>query len=420
MRRPSSARGFTLVELIVALGVSVLVIAGAMALLVAQQRTFRVTAADRSVEEIGRISLEEITANLRMAGYGIDPAYAFDFGPLPAARQDRAPITAAVTAASTFSDCTAVSCRDSVTGADEIVFRYRDPSFVRSLSSAPSGATSLQVAGPLGSAILQGQILQVMCFSGDMIWAYVTVGQTVAATDADQVTIPLAGGNGDQFPYQNGFLSNSCFSSVAPRNAAATTFAAAAKVFKVNQFRYRVVRYDAAGAVVTGVNSTARPYLMLEQGLVRDGAVVSSVVAPDVEDLQFSYLFPNSAAGSQVVGAAQGISVTSDSTGIDLDPGVGPPSLADEGSATQRTTHHPGNIRAVGVSVVVRTPQADDAVFDTTVPAARNRPALTGPTGYRRILFETSAATRNLDARGPYFPVYSTSNGADRLNTGGG
>lgn len=415
-RKPD--RGFTLVELLVAVTVSVLVVSGAIGMLVAQQRVFRTTSADRAVQETGRIALEEITTNLRLAGYGIDPAYAFDFGPLAVVRQERAPSTAVVTAASTFASCTDVTCRDSVTGPDEIVFRYRNPSFVHALAQAPASTTSIVIAGPLANPIYQGQILQVMCFAGDMLWAYVTVGATVAATTSDTVTIQLAAGSTDRFPFQNSYLSNSCFSAVAPRGSSAVAFANAAKVYKVDQFRYYVTRYDDAGNVVTDPSIDARPFLMLDQGLVDGGNAIRSVVSPDVEDLQFAYVFPNSPTPeTQLVGATPGTALTANDVDTDVDGG--PPAFSDDSTAATRRTQHPANIRAVEVSLVARMPQGDDAVYDATIPAARNRPSIAGPAGYRRQLFETTAATRNLGARGAYFPSYSTTS-TDRLNVGGG
>ncbi|HQR29047.1 MAG TPA: PilW family protein, partial [Anaeromyxobacteraceae bacterium] len=285
---------------------------------------------------------------------------------------------------------------------------------------APSGGNSITIAGPLPTPLHAGQILQVMCFSGDMLWAYVTVGATVAASTADTVTVTLASGVANQFPFQNDYLANSCFSTVAPRNADPVTFANAAKVYKVDQFRYYVSRFDDAGNLVTDVTSTARPYLMLDQGLSDGSNPIRSVVVPDVEDLQFAYVFPNSVAGLQLIGATPSTAIASGSSGIDVDPAADPPSFSDPSTAATRTTQHPANIRAVAVSVVARSPQAEDGVFDFAIPATRNRPVTTGPVGHRRQLFETTAATRNLDARGPSFPVYSTNSGADRLNVGGG
>jgi type IV pilus assembly protein PilW len=421
MRKTHLPRGFSLVELLVALGVSLMVIAGALALLISQQRMFQQSSGDRAVQETGRVALEEITSNLRLAGYGTDPSYAFDFGAMPAPIQDRTPQGVDLSAASTFASCTSVTCRDSITGPDEIVFRYRNPAFVRSLAAAPTGQASITIAGPLGAPLYQGQILQVICFGGDMLWAYVTVGQTVGITDANAVTVPLATGVADQFPFQNSYLANGCFSAVAARGANAATFAAAAKVYKVDQFRYYVATYDASGAVVANGTAGARPFLMLDQGLLDDGAPIRRVVAPDVEDLQFAYAFPASAnPADQRVGATAGAAITADAAGIDVDPALGAPLFSDPTGAPRRATHFPANIRAVSVWVVARSPEVDSQLFEAMVPAAANRPAVAGPTGYRRQLFGTTATTPNLDARAPHFPTYSADGGADRFNVGGG
>ena len=49
-----------------------------------------------------------------------------------------------------------------------------------------------------------------------------------------------------------------------------------------------------------------------------------------------------------------------DGSGVDIDPGIqGPPAFTDETRMIRRLTRHPGNIRAVGVGVVARTPAAD-------------------------------------------------------------
>jgi type IV pilus assembly protein PilW len=363
------------------------------------------------------MALEEITTNLRVAGYGIDPAYAFDFGPLPAARQERAYQGAVASAASTFSACTQLSCRDSTTGADQIAFRFRNPSFVRSLAVAPTGGNSITIAGPLNAALEQGQILQVMCFGGSMIWAYVTVSARVAVTNNDTVTIPLVSGNGAQFPFQNGFLADGCFGAVAARNASAATFAAAAKVFKVDQYRYFVATYDADGQIVANGTPGARPYLMLDMGGVRNGSPIVTVVAPDVEDIQFAYLFPNSTGANRLVGATVGSAISAGNSGIDLS--VSGPAFSDTGNAAERATQHPGNIRAVAVSLVARSTNPDSTNFEAAVPAAGNRDVATGPVGHRRQLFETTVATQNLDARGPHFPTYSVAP-TDRFSAGGG
>jgi hypothetical protein len=158
---------------------------------------------------------------------------------------------------------------------------------------------------------------------------------------------------------------------------------------------------------------------MLDQGLAdATGNPILQMVAPDVEDLQLSYVFPRSAAPA--AGAVAGTALTADAAGIDLAPAVAPPQYSDPATALNRTTHFPANIGAVRVSLVVRSAEADIRITDpAVVPAAGNRPDVAGPPNYRRARFDTSAATPNLDVRAPFFPSYSAGAG-DRLNVGGG
>jgi type IV pilus assembly protein PilW len=407
------------VELMVSLVISALVIAGALALLNTQQRTFQRSSADRNVQEMARVALEDLTTNLRMAGFGMEPAFAFDFGRMTNVPADRLPSGLATIPgyACPSGDPT---CRDRTDGPDELVFHYRDPSFYRPLSSPPGGAfTSLTVTGPLNTPLRQGQILQVICFSGAMSWAYVTVAADVAAdTSGAPVSIPLQPGSGNDFPLQNQVLAQSCYGSVAPAGSSATAVASAAKIFKVNRYRYFVQTYDGTGNVVAWGTAGARPYLMLDQGLSPGGAAQVQVVAPDVEDLQVVYLFPRSA--TPLAGATANTQLTSSAGGIEMTAAV--PAYTDAATAATRLTHHPANIGAVRVSVVVRT--AEDDILQVsdesrTLPAAGNRPGLLGPQYHRRTRVETTAVTPNLDVRAPYFPSYSTS-ATDRLNVGGG
>ena len=62
------ARGFTLTELLVGLVVTAIVAAGALSLLVGQQRAFKGSASDRAMQESARAALSEMGMNLRRAG----------------------------------------------------------------------------------------------------------------------------------------------------------------------------------------------------------------------------------------------------------------------------------------------------------------------------------------------------------------
>jgi hypothetical protein len=220
-----------------------------------------------------------------------------------------------------------------------------------------------------------------------------------------EVTVQLKAGNGAVFPLQNGFLTDSCYQTVSAMPATAAALETVAKVLKVDLYHYFV-------QVIGG-----RPYLMLEQGL---DSVPASVVAADVEDLQFAYLFPFAPAGLQLVGATSGTQLSQSAAGIDLAPATGFSTFTTVSTDPSIANHCPANIRAVEVSAVVRAPTISDTTTAerTTIPAAGNRPALVNQPAYRRFLIQSTAATRNLDARAPYFPTWAP--GSPNLNLGGG
>jgi type IV pilus assembly protein PilW len=425
-RRTGRAAGFTLVELMVTVTLSVVVILGALALLGGQQRAFRSSAGDRALQETARVALESLSRNLRLAGFGVDPALALDFGPQANVRMARAP-SGTVVAAASYQCNAAVSCRDRTDGPDEIVFLARDPGFGQILASAyVPGSTSLEVRGPLRSTLYKGQILQVMCFTGSMAWAYVTVSARVLPTEDGSFSIPIDGGN-TAFPNQTAFLdADGCFGNAIAAGVAPTeeTLSTATKVFKVDRFRYFVGTFDEASGDAMAWGSAGRPYLLLDQGLLdASGNAIVDVVAPDVEDLQVSYTFaPTVTQAPTSVGtsATAGTAIASGADGLDVTPAAGVPAFGDEPDVVQRTTHHPANVRGVGISLVVRAPAASAAVRpeDAIVPAAGNRRAVAGPDGFRRLLIQTSVPVRNLDSRAPYYPFYGT--GGDQLNVAGG
>ncbi|GEJ55661.1 PilW family protein [Anaeromyxobacter diazotrophicus] len=408
-----SARGFTLVELMVASLVGVIVVGGAVVLMINQQRAFAAGADDRALQEAGRLALEDISNNLRMAGYGIDPAMAFDFGKMDNAPMDRAPGGTLVTI--TGQSCaTPVTCRDSATRPDELVFLARDAFFNHAVAAAPT-TTEVKIQGPLNVPLHKGQILQLACYTGTLDWAYVTVDAEVPVkTSTGAISVAVGSHTGTDFPFQNDWLLRPCFQD------------GAVAALKVDRFRYFVGTYDAAGAVQTWGAAGARPFLMLDQGLVdASGTPILTVAAPDVEDLQVSYLFPAATApalGS--VPAVAGTPLANAAGGIELAPAAGIPSYGTARTDPSRFTNHPANIRGVRVAVVIRSAEKRTtlgSLQDNQLPAAGNRSALTAPeTGYRHLLFEATTLTRNLDARTPYIPVLSTAAGTDNLNVGGG
>ncbi len=406
-------RGFTLVELLVSLLVSSIVVGGALILLTSQQRAFQSGSGDRALQEGGRVALERLTSELRIAGYGIDPGMAFDFG-LATSPMDRAILTPGQSTVpfGGFECVDPVTCRDRVDAPDELVFHSRDPDFGK-LVSKVSGTSQLDLVGPLNTPLLGGQILQVVCYSGDLFWAYVTVDKRVEPTTAASVSIPLRAGAADRaFGGQNAYLADSCF-------------AGEVRAFKINRSRYLIETYREDGTLVAWGTPDARPYLMLDQGLEdADGQPLHSVVAADVEDLQVAYVFPLAPAGTQIRGAALGIQLKNQADGIDLAPTT-IPAIALYSTPrldVVRTTGHPSNLRAVRIGVVVRQPEGDQAVLEPSLPELFNRAEITRETHRRRVVFQTTVSVPNMESRGPTFPTYGQAGlAADAaLNHGGG
>src|SRR5207237_10482132 len=72
-------RGFTLLEMLIAMGVTSIVIAVISIVLLKQSQASVKQTQQRTLEETGRQALLEIAYAVRMAGAGIDPTAAFDF-----------------------------------------------------------------------------------------------------------------------------------------------------------------------------------------------------------------------------------------------------------------------------------------------------------------------------------------------------
>jgi type IV pilus assembly protein PilW len=412
MTTQANSRGFTLIELLIAMLVGTIVVGAAVLLMVSQQRAFTSGADDRAMQEAGRLALEDMATNLRTAGYGIDPAMAFNFGNMANVPMDRAPPGTAVLVTG-FACDTPVTCRDSATGSDELVFLSRDPAF-NHLVAAPPTTSEVQIQGPLHVPLHPGQILQLACFSGTLDWAFVTVGVEVpVVTTSTPIPITLADGSGTDFPRQNGWLTRPCFQN------------GVVAALKVDRYRYFIGTYDAAGVPQAWGTPGARPFLMLDQGLTNIAGAILTMVAPDVEDLQVSYLFPSPRAPAlSAVPAVIGTRLSNAAGGIELAPTAGVPGYATARSADSRLTNHPANIRGVRVSVTVRSAEkrvAEGSVQDNQIPAAGNRAAVAAPeTGYRHLMFEATTVPFNLDSRTPFIPALSISAGADNLNVGGG
>jgi type IV pilus assembly protein PilW len=410
-RSPARPRGFTLLELVIGMGMTVLLIAGAVTLLVNQTRFHQRGSQDRSTEEAGRMALQGFLQPLRSVGYGVDPAYAIDFGATPAAPMKALRPPAARAAVSRYACGADLACRDNTLPnlTDEIVFYSRNLMFSRPLAGATTN--TLRFTGDLTQPLLPGQVLQVACLTGAKVRAYVTVGRredppVVADPDA-VVDVDLAPGvttgGLTTFPFQNDQLADPCF-------------AGPGVVAKIDRYRFYVSAFTDTGNEVPVNTPGAKPYLMLDPGLVDGGTPLRVPVAADVEDLQIVYLYPPAGAGlpHQIVGGTQSVGLGAGPFHMSLaEP---PPAADDPLDAASRTTGHPVNLRGLRVIFSIRSGEPDMKYGDRTLPPAGNRAEIPAPPGYRSVVYETTVALPNLRTGGVVNCVVGTGAG---MNAGG-
>jgi prepilin-type N-terminal cleavage/methylation domain-containing protein len=103
-----SQKGFTLIELMVSLGVVVFCISLVLGVFISQQKAFASLDLVRVAAEAGRDASMDFETSLRRAGWGMDPRYAFDF--------------------KTYAGSGGPP-RDSATAPDSIVFYARNPNY---------------------------------------------------------------------------------------------------------------------------------------------------------------------------------------------------------------------------------------------------------------------------------------------------
>lgn len=289
VRRP---HGFSLIEVLVSLGIGLLAIGAALAILGAQNSSLSQQLGTGSALYQGQAAMDALERAVRIAGTGIDPQMAFDFDFYGCT------LPGGALSMNESANCAAHK-RDSIDAADELVLAYRDPAYsVAANADTRSGCTAgnastyigkvwgVVAADPSsvtlvlkpGDRIYRGQVLLLACNDG-LSYTYATVNNklvSVSSTASSCASVvlglyPVIAHD----PYnQPDFLSTSCFS------------AGTARAYAVRRERYFIYR-DLGSA-------SPRPYLMLDQGLdLDDDGRLTDLdlrpVASDIEDLQVSY-----------------------------------------------------------------------------------------------------------------------------------
>ena len=376
-------RGFTLIEVMLAVAILAIVIAGISGLLVQQGLLFAKQQLQRTLEENGRLALLDVSRAVRQAGYGISPIAAFDF--------DRY----ACATPGTASTCPKGG-RDRIDGPDELVVSFRDPAFSRNATSlVGSGPWTLTLDRPVAQLLRAGRVVQLLC-AGAEPSAYLALSADAPAGSGTLALRPLSNADG-YFP-QDG-PTDSCFG--------------AAVVMLVERQRY-FVQDDAFGV----------PCLYRERGRGR-----IELLERGIEDLQLTWQIgpppagsPYAAAGATPVAPPESCAgvpgwIFGGCAGVAETPSevAAPPDWRnDPYDFPSRYGAHPANVRSVTITVVARSLQETPDRSGDPLPALANRAAL--PAGvFKRSVSRLIEQTPNLLTRAHFLPPVFASG-----NVGGG
>ncbi|HTO99142.1 MAG TPA: prepilin-type N-terminal cleavage/methylation domain-containing protein [Myxococcales bacterium] len=388
MKRGS--HGYSLIELLLAVAILASIVAGISGVLVKQSQASAVQQAQRDLEENGRLALNELGRAVRLAGYGIDPASAFDFARFACSTPD-SPGT-----------CNGTG-RDRMNAPDELVVAWRDPSFSRRVTALVGvGPWTVTLNAPLTADLQAGRLVSLLCDGALNVSYYALDSAATAVTAPTPQTISLR-----LLTPADGF-----FASVVPTGDGCY---ANAVVTLVERTRYYVANDS------TGVSS-----------LFRDRGRGQELLFRGIEDMQLSYDIGQPPAGS--IFAADGTSAVAPPGCVDGSgnptwsfgscPGIaGSPSHTatapdwrnEPYDAASRYTGNPANIRTVNIAVVARATRASpDGSGDSVLPilnrTARDRDS------FRRAVMTLSEKPLNLLSRSYMLPPISPGSN----NLGGG
>jgi type IV pilus assembly protein PilW len=421
-----TARGFTLMELVVTMAIASVVLTAAILVGNSQMQAYAVGARQRIAQAQGRGALLYLEEQVTRAGFGVEPAFAFDFdryttGPCPA---DLAPCA-----------------RDAVDNSDELVFYARNPRYWvpgegnvvepsgNAWTIAGTTASSVTVRARAGDVFRMGQVVLEVC-RGAAFYAFATVAKNVKVDAAGDVEVPLLDAVASD-PFNRPDLA------AAPTTGASCFAGGLARLFLIDRYRFHVRPETVSGNVI--------PYLVLDQGVDRnlDDAVNEDdelLVAEGVENLQVGYVLANAALPTPIPGsatpiklvaapggdvrqvpAAAGSTTTADELTVAVFPGAAPafgesPYLPSSflglalgpPPAAQRLTDHQANVIALRLALVTRSAATDrSSAGDTFRPLNMTAdPAwvvarqVAGRDGYQRALFTSTVLVPNMTSGG--------------------
>jgi type IV pilus assembly protein PilW len=388
-------RGFTLIEVMVGITVSSMVLVGVAATVIAINGAYQNHNSTKQASESGRVSLGYMERTLRMAGYGLNPRFAFDFGTtdLPGLTKDN------------YSE---VLPQWGTYATDDLAFRYRDPYYLRrgtvaSVAGGPPFNFNLENPSTLGRAFQVGEVVMVACVGSQESF----LGKVMTAAPSTGTTLQLIPRGGSGLPTEPPSCSQSGTGEGAPF------------LMLVQEKRLRVVSLG------------GRPHLVVfhDWNVPLTDNFNYDPIAANVEAFQVSYVMNRPPFGSPHVATTPVDNTTNqnwilgDAEGGDLlpRPGDSAPTLDTHYDDPLRYTGHPANIRGVRISLAVRSATANSSrqvqlpvrLANHTVPGSAER--------FTRVVVETLVQVPNMTARAFFTPALrSPLNPADRRNAWGG
>ncbi len=429
MRTHRPYRGVSLLELLIAMAITAIVLAGAIVVVRSQQKAFSDGQRLRGAQGSARRALLALEQALPLAGFGMDAALAFDLNGWYAPGSPLCPTELAGCA------------RDSVANPDELVFFAREPNYwipasnaddpvgnAWRISAVTSGAVS--VYARQGDVFRKGQIFLAVC-PGSSSYAYFTSDETVPSLAAAGVrSISLkAVDTSNPFRRQDVAAATACFTTTPPADPA--------RLFLVNRFRFHV-RPVAVGTMAGA--TLYDPLLVLDRGVDTnlDNAVDTNdelLLAEGIESIQVTYLLNSGAlapvgatSGSvitRVAAAAASATSAANTITTTLFPGAAPVTgetvytassfyryTFGPPAAAERATNHQANIQAVRVSVLARSTAVDvqaNTRASSFLPLANQNAlptwitaypaAIGGHDGYQRVVLDTTVSLPNMSTR---------------------
>jgi type IV pilus assembly protein PilW len=325
---PSPSRGFTLIELLVGAVTTTIILTAVAVTVMGVQASYQTESRIKVAVEGLRTATNFIEQRMRMAGYGVDPRIAFDFGTTVLPSNLKA----------NHSIVLGAGIPNAVT--DDLAFRYRDAAWMRRGRYAGAGGIQLEPGSKFGMNFPKNQRFIVSCRGGEsyLVLKAGAGGVLKDATQAANVTVDTAlssvsaddaclGKSGEQAPF----------------------------VLLLHEVRIRVMNLD------------GRPFLMAFQSLDELDLSTAVPLAADVESFQVAYIMnrPPPTGTHSKLAAVDATSVgpnwvLGDVGSVDADrfPNVNAspaPTYKTPYEDAARYNKHPANIRAVRVSIGLRS-----------------------------------------------------------------